>query len=88
MLSARLKKEHTINKAVQEGLIALLFARLTDMSYSYQDKGYCPMWAKKNAETIYKAYHLLGGNGTITDAYQRLMNLPLEQKNQIREDGH
>lgn len=78
-----MKKEREVAKSMQAGLMALLSVKLTDMSYTFQEKDYCPTWAKKNAEELYVAYHSLGGNGSITDAYQRLMNLPIEKPQKV-----
>ncbi|MDD4390576.1 MAG: hypothetical protein PHW03_07220 [Eubacteriales bacterium] len=61
---------------VEKGLRALLRDRIIFTYNHYEEKGYCPIYAKENATSMYDEYHALGGNGTITKIYEELMNLP------------
>ena len=61
------KSGHAKNKAMQSGLQSLLRAEIIRQHEKYTDRGYCP---------IYESYHLLGGNGVITDLYNDLIALP------------
>lgn len=74
----RFQKEKESNKAVQAGLKALLADRITEIFIQYTEKGYCPICARSNAELLFHAYHSLGGNGTMTELYNRLLAMPTE----------
>lgn len=67
-------------KAVADGMLACLRADIIGYHDKYTKKGYCPIYAKDAVEKAYKAYHALGGNGTITKLYNNLMALPTEPK--------
>lgn len=79
-LAGRAKKDRQANKAVRAGVEALLADRMIQLHNYYADKGYCPIYARRAAESLYGAYHDLGGNGTITGLYQRLLALPTERE--------
>lgn len=79
-LSKRIRMNKEAEKAMQEGVVALLADRMTHLHNYYLDKGCCPIYAKRNAESLYKAYHKLGGNGTVTELYNRLMAMPTEKR--------
>lgn len=40
----------------------------------------------ENVEAMYKQYHALGGNGTITELVERLKEMPTEPRKE-EEDG-
>lgn len=61
------------------GIQALLRDRIIQAHNYYMDKGYCPIYAKENVEEMYKQYHNLGGNGTITKLYETMMAMPTER---------
>ncbi len=44
------------------------------------DKGYCPIYALENINTLYKQYHALGGNETVTELVEKLKYLPTEKR--------
>lgn len=67
-------------KAVANGILSCLRADLIGYHDNYTDKGYCPIYGKDAVEKAYKAYHDLGGNGTITEIYTEIMALPTEPK--------
>lgn len=74
------KKRKTENDATQAGLRSLLRDRLIQAYNHYADtKGYCPIYARENITLMYDSYHNLGGNGTITELYKKLMKLPTEK---------
>lgn len=64
------------NKAMQSGLQSLLRAEIIRQHEKYTDRGYCPIYAKDALRREYESYHLLGGNGVITDLYNDLIALP------------
>lgn len=64
--------------AVGDGVQALLRDRIIQAYNHYMEKEYCPIYALENVEAMYKEYHALGGNGTITELVDRLKELPTE----------
>lgn len=64
------------NVAIQNGLQSLLRAEIIRQHEKYTDRGYCPIYAKDALRREYESYHLLGGNGVITDLYNDLIALP------------
>lgn len=68
------------NKALENGMLSLLRAEIIRQHDKYTDRQCCPIYAKDALEKAYAAYHLLGGNGTITKLYNDTMALPEEQK--------
>lgn len=63
---------------IKTGMMALLRNELVRSYNEYTHKQYCPIYAKENIENLYNQYHALGGNGTVTDLYEKLMDLPTE----------
>lgn len=43
----------------------------------YLSYGKITIYARDSIQKMYRAYHNLGGNGTITDLYNRVMKLPI-----------
>lgn len=70
------KNGHAKSKAMQSGLQSLLRAEIIRQHEKYTDRGYCPIYAKDALRREYESYHLLGGNGVITDLYNDLIALP------------
>lgn len=66
------------NAAVKEGMCALLRAELIRSGEKYIKQGYCPVYAKDAYDKMYKAYHNLGGNGTMTELHEKVMDLPTQ----------
>ena len=65
-------------KALKEGLLSLLRAEIIRSHDKYTKKEYCPIYAKDALTKVYQAYHALGGNGTITQLYNEVMDLPTD----------
>jgi hypothetical protein len=63
-------------KAQNEGMRALLRAELIRSGEKYVKRGYCEIYAMDAYDKTYKAYHDLGGNGTMTELHERVMELP------------
>ena len=73
-LLSRVKKQDTVGMGVQ----ALLRDRIIQAYNHYMNKGYCPIYGLENVEEMYKQYHALGGNGTITELVERVKDLPTD----------
>lgn len=76
ILITAVKLQSTKGKALQLGVQALLRDRIIQAYNHYKEKGYCPIYGRENIEGLYKQYHALGGNGTITDMMEDLRELP------------
>lgn len=62
--------------ALFSGVRALLRDRIIQAYNHYIDKGCCPIYGLENVERMYKAYHVLRGNGTVTQLVAELKTLP------------
>lgn len=74
----KLSEERARNEAIAEGVQSLLRESLVDNYNKYQDKGFCPIYAKESAKKVYNAYHKLGGNDIATSLYRKLLDMPEE----------
>lgn len=73
----KLLKKFKEQDSIKEGLIAILHDRLFQSGMYFIGKGEITITALDNIEGIYMAYHNLGGNGTGTEIYERVKELPL-----------
>ena len=64
--------------ATKKGLQALLRAEIIRSYEKYEDRGYCPLYAKEALNKEYEAYHALGGNDVATNLYTHTMALQTE----------
>lgn len=53
-------------KAVENGIQALLRDRIVQTYYHYADRQSITLHGLQNVEALYREYHTLGGNGTVT----------------------
>lgn len=69
--------------ALFSGVRALLRDRIIyAYNHYYLDKECLPIYAIENVERMYKAYHALHGNGTVTQLVEKMRTLP-----QMCEEG-
>lgn len=73
-----LYEQHLKNKAIAEGVQALLRNGIVETYNKWSEKEYCPIYARENAVRMYVPYHALGGNDVATDLIEDLKNLPTE----------
>lgn len=64
------------NKAVKEGLQAILRDRLLQSYRYYEAKGYAEPDDRDNFENMYQQYHTLGANGVMDDIRSKFFQLP------------
>lgn len=83
IISTKLKKNKQIDeekekkeKAIEEGLQALLRNELVRRYREYETKGELTILDKENIEAMFKQYEILGGNGTVKHLMEELLNLP------------
>lgn len=75
-------KEREHRKNIDDGVLALLRYRIIEQYNHYMDQEYIPIYGLENILSMYKAYHDLGGNGTITTLVESLRKLPTEPQEQ------
>ena len=82
-LSTKLKKNKAEDeakarkeKAIEEGLQALLRNELGRRYREYETKGELSILDKENIEAMFKQYEILGGNGTVKHLMEELLSLP------------
>ena len=80
-VAARLKLEMKKNEAIADGVQSLLRESIVTNYNRYNDKGYCPIYAKESVKKVYHAYSNLGGNDVATDLYKKLLEMPTEEVN-------
>ena len=61
------KLKNSSYKLIKDGVIAILHNKIYTLGKQY------------DFEHLYKAYHALGGNGTGTEIYKRVKELPMKQ---------
>lgn len=64
--------------AIEDGIRALLRNDIIKAYNKCQEKGFCPIYEMENIEEMYKQYHELGGNGTITELVERIREFPTQ----------
>ena len=73
----KVKGLHNDNKAVKEGVQALLRSQMVADYNHYSEKGCAPIYARENFENCWKRYHALGANGVMDDIHKKFMELPV-----------
>lgn len=76
----RLAKRVREQEAIKEGVLAILHDRLFQAGRYHILQGYISLEELKNVEYLYRSYHALGGNGTGTEIWERIKDLPLKKK--------
>ena len=79
-ISVALHDEQKKNAAIAEGVQALLRDCIVTGYNKWQDRGYCPIYAKQSLSRVYMAYHNLNGNDVATELYKKLLAMPEEKK--------
>ena len=78
LIGNRRRKQCAEEQAVRNGLQSLLRAEIIRSYEKYEDRGFCPIYAKEALKIEYTAYHNLGGNDVATDLYKKTLALPTE----------
>ena len=79
-MSKRLKEEIRKNDAIANGVQSLLRESIVSNYNKYQDREFCPIYAKESIKRVYESYHNLGGNDVATKLYHTLLDMPEEPK--------
>ena len=64
------------NKAIAQGVEALLRDRIIESYHKYEKSDVCPIYAKENVRRLYIPYHELGGNDVATELVNKLLEMP------------
>lgn len=79
-LFRKLKDEKEDYSSIKDGMLSLLRAELIRSGEKYLSQGWLHIYAKDAYDKAYKAYHELGGNGTLTNMHDKIMELPTVPK--------
>lgn len=75
-ISTKVKANNKKDKAIEEGVQALLRNELIRRYREYETKQEITILDKENMEAMFKQYENLGGNGTVKKMYEELLELP------------
>lgn len=75
-LWAALLKWKKKQSALEAGVRALLRDRIIRTCEHYLSCGDVPVYGLENIDQMYRAYHALGGNGTVTKLVEDVKRLP------------
>ena len=73
---SHIKAQRKAQKAISQGLQALLRSDIIRIHDKYVEQSYCPLDIKEALHREYIAYHNLGGNDISTHLYEETMELP------------
>lgn len=76
VIFSHIKAQKKAQKAMAQGLQALLRSDIIRIHDRHIEKQYCPLDIKEALHREYVAYHNLGGNDIATDLYHETMDLP------------
>lgn len=74
----RLKEEKRRGDAIASGVQSLLRESIVSNYNKYQERDFCPIYAKESIKKVYESYHNLGGNDVATQLYHTLLKMPEE----------
>lgn len=78
-LSKIVYKQIGDQKSLRDGTQALLRNQIIHSYDKYMEQGWIPIYGRENVLDMYKAYHALDGNGTITKLMDEIMELPSKE---------
>ena len=72
-------KREIEEEAIRAGLVALCRDRILQGYRYYKQHNGISVQDLESMNKLYKAYHALGGNGTITTVYKKIQQFPLKE---------
>lgn len=78
IITKKIKQQSERQKAVENGVQALLRNELIRRYREYESKGEISILDKENVEHMFEEYKNLGGNGTVAKMYEELLELPIK----------
>lgn len=79
-ISQKLFEEQKKNKAIADGVQALLRESIVENYNRYSDKGFCPIYAKESIKRVFQAYEALNGNDVAHELYLKILRMPEEKE--------
>lgn len=76
-LNKKLKKEQERNQAIENGVRDMLRLTILDNYEKCKTAGVISVSRKEAIDSAYNSYHLLGGNGVITQVHKEIMEMPI-----------
>lgn len=76
-ISKALQKEKLRNQAIEDGVRDILRMQILDTYERCIQAGKISVSRKDAIDSAYKSYHALGGNGTITQVHNEIMEMPI-----------
>lgn len=77
----KVRKERRRIDALEAGVESLLRDSIISRYNKYMAQGYIPIYGMENVDAMYKSYHTLGGDGTITKLVEEVRKLPSKPTN-------
>lgn len=74
-LQQKQKAQEARQKALEDGMTAILRDRIVQAYYHYHDKGTITLHGLENVKGMYSAYKALGGNGVVDKLYADILEL-------------
>lgn len=74
-LRKKQKAQEIRQTAIENGMQAILRDRILTSYYHYHERGNITLHGLENVECMYKSYHELGGNGTMTHLVQTMREM-------------
>lgn len=75
-----IKNKRSKYKTIEEGMRCILHNMVYNQGKDYISAGEITWEDMKDYEYLYNTYHELGGNGTGTEIYERVKDLPIRQE--------
>lgn len=72
------KAAETKSKAIADGVQCLLRESIIRDFNKWQEKGYCPIYAKESIKRAYESYKALDGNDVAKELYIKILAMPEE----------
>lgn len=76
-ISKALQKEKVRNQAIEDGVRDILRMQILDTYEKCTMTGKISVSRKDAIDSAYRSYHALGGNGTITQVHNEIMEMPI-----------
>lgn len=77
---------YSSNKLIRDGVLAILHNKIYTLGKQYIERGFLlSIEELDDLEHLYNAYHALGGNGTGTEIFKRVKELPIRQERSYYE---
>ena len=76
-INKALQKEKVRNQAIEDGVRDILRMQILDTYERCTQVGKITVSRKDAIDSAYRSYHALGGNGTITQVHNEIMEMPI-----------